>query len=101
MPIEFALFMNRNYPDFFENCLGHSAQLMYVPAVMKTYQFWVQNHERSLFPRTTITIPTAAVNPALPAPVVHRENTIVNTLHDQLNAVTTQRDKYQRQQNDF
>jgi hypothetical protein len=101
MPIEFALFMDRNYPNFFEECFGYSTQLMYVPAVMKTYQFWLQNRERSLFPRTTITIPTAPVNPVLPAAVINRENNIVDTLRDQLNAVTTQRDRYQRQRNLF
>jgi hypothetical protein len=101
MPVEFALFMDRNYPNFIEECFGHSTQFMYVPAVMKTYQFWLENRERSLFPRTTITIPTAAVNPVLPAPVVNRENTIVDTLGDQLNAATTMRDRYQRQQNLF
>jgi predicted RNase H-like nuclease (RuvC/YqgF family) len=91
--------MDRNYPNFFEDCFGHSTQLMYVPAVMKTYQFWLENRQRSLFPRTTITIPTAAVNPVLPAPIINREDNLVATLRDRLTAVTTQRDNYRRQRN--
>jgi hypothetical protein len=66
---------------------------MYVPAVMKTYQFWLENRQRSLFPRTTITIPTAV----LPAPIINQEDNLVATLRDWLMAVTNHRDMYRQQ----
>jgi hypothetical protein len=35
MPLEFALFMDRNFPNYFEDCIRDSTKLMYVPAAEK------------------------------------------------------------------
>jgi hypothetical protein len=76
MPLEFALFMDRNYPNYYEDCIRDSTKLMYVP----TYQFWIANRQTSMFSRNTITIPTAALPPVIPAQVLNRENTLAQQI---------------------
>jgi hypothetical protein len=88
LPLEFALFMDRNFPNYFEDCIWDSTKLMYVPAAKKTHQFWIANRQTSRFPRDTITIPTAALGPVIPAPVLNREN----TLAQQIITLTNERD---------
>jgi hypothetical protein len=59
----------------------------------KKHQFWITNCQTSRFPRNTITIPTAALSPVIPARVLNRENTLAQqiiTLRNERDAAVTQ-----------
>jgi hypothetical protein len=70
-----------------------STKLVYVPAAKKNHQFWMANRHTSRFPRNNITIPTAALPPVIPAPVLNRENTLAHqiiTLRNERDTAITQ-----------
>jgi hypothetical protein len=39
MPLEFALFMDWSYPNYYEDCIPDSTKLMYVPDAKKLTNF--------------------------------------------------------------
>lgn len=89
LPLPFALFIDRNYNRFWEECLVTAVHMMYVPAEKKTHQYWLANRQGALFQRHAgINIPTIAIPVVIPAPPAVREG----SLAEQIIALRTERD---------
>jgi len=81
LPLPFALFIDRNYDRFWEECLVTSTHMMYVHPDKKTHTYWTANREGALFQRRSgITIPTLALAIAAPAPEIIREQSLAQQL---------------------
>jgi len=95
LPLPFAMFLDRNYDNFWEDCKFTETHLMYLKDEHKVYDFWKKNRKNSTFQRVSgINIPTAVLPPLVPAPSVVRENELAKQiieLRKQVKTLTQQR----------